>query len=57
MDDKIAVVIAIVIIVGLSIWQLDGEGIDKIPGIVTNAVSALAGLATGVALTKGGKDV
>lgn len=51
MDDKIAVVVGIVIIICFSVWMMNGSA-DQISAIVTNAVSALAGLATGVALTK-----
>lgn len=46
-DDKIAVVLAITIIVCFGIYITDNAD------MIDNAISALAGLATGVALTKG----
>jgi len=54
MDDKLAVTIGIVIIVVFATGVLY-HAPDQIGSIVTNAVSALAGLATGAILTKKGE--
>ncbi|MBW2599563.1 MAG: hypothetical protein JRC60_05685 [Deltaproteobacteria bacterium] len=51
MNDKIAVVIGIVIICCFALWQAPIDAAD-VPNM---AISALAGLATGTALTRKNK--